>query len=364
MNPSEKRESLPGSLNETTLTAGDLRKAAGLSYRQINEWDKREKLPHERNGTTGWRRVNSWQAIALRIISDLHSQFGIPLAKLNGLLQWMLGNAPTQWEQWKLLRAEDMLWDFSDEEKEKHNKKLKKALKYAKRLDDGTFLVSLNGTPTSEDNEQPEVSKDPRQQSQAWIDALTVSVVPRLVARGWEIGNAEVFARRFFSLSVNQQFGAQCASEIIALLSEAKSTRDTKAARAVALLGSTLFPLLGALGTMTVGFPVFLVTDLEQSHFIDELSYLDWIRQDLLPKTALVLQINDSVNKVLQAANGRNIPVKLRARDLEQNDGIRLAEKERQVLDLLRQRDFDRLIVEPKGGGYRIEVQRDLSEEG
>src|SRR5262249_31284094 len=189
-----------------------------------------------------------------------------------------------------------------------------------------TLLVSFNSTLTSKDAKQSDVSKDPQQQAQAWIDALTASVVPRLIARDWETGNAEVFARRFFSLSVKQQFGTQCASEILALLSEAKSAGDARATRAVEFLGSTLFPLLGALGTMTVGFPVFLVTDLEQSYFIDELSYLDWIRQGLLPKTALVLQINDSVNKVLHAANGRNIPVKLRAADLEQNDGIGLAE--------------------------------------
>jgi DNA-binding transcriptional MerR regulator len=361
MSSTDGKEFNKKQLDKPILAASDLRNLAGLSYRQLNEWDKREALPHERKGDTGWRRMNTWQAIALRIISDLHRQFGIPLAKLSSLLHWMLGNAPTQWEQWRLLRAEDTLWDFPDEEKEKHNKKLKEALKYAKRLDNGTFLVSLNGTTTSKETKQSEASKDLRQRAQAWIDALTAGVVPRLAARGWATGNAEVFARRFFSLSANQQFGAQCASEILTLLSEAQSARDAKATRAVELLGSTLFPLLGALGTMTIGFPVFLMTDLEQSYFIDELSYIDWIRQDLLPKTALVLQINDSVNKVLQAANGRNIPVKLRAADLEQNDGIGLAEKERQVLDLLRQRDFDRLIVEPKGGGYRIEVQRDLS---
>ena len=82
-------------LNEPALAASELLELTGLTYRQLNEWDKRDALPHDRKGESGWRRLNGWQAMALSIASDLRRRFGVPVGMSRGVISWLLGDAPT-----------------------------------------------------------------------------------------------------------------------------------------------------------------------------------------------------------------------------------------------------------------------------
>jgi hypothetical protein len=167
------------------------------------------------------------------------------------------------------------------------------------------------------------------------------------------------FATSFFSVAMRgQQIGANGFSEIASLLDAAQKVGDQAATHAVWVLGTTLFPLLEALGKMAIGFPVFLITNLEYSYFLDEPTYLDSRRNALLPEASIVMNVTEPINAVLVEMKHKALPTKLRASDIRQ---IGVEEKEQQVLDLLRSRDFERLVIEPKSGGYHIEILRSCS---
>jgi hypothetical protein len=327
-------------LDEPKIAAGDLRRVADMSYRQLNEWDKRASLPSQRTGEGGWRKVNAWQAMALRILSQLHRQYGIPLAKLQGLLRWMLGEAPTNFDRLRVLMAEFRLAGFSEEEK-------------ATPLRNGLYRIACTGEMLPLD-----AKPYAPMHLEIWVRANVQAVLPRLVLRGWETSAAESFANRFFSLSIREQFGVGCFSEIKKLLADSVKAGDASAQRAVEMVGSSLFPLLDAVGLMSSGSPVLLVTDLEDSYFVTEATYLEWVSQNVLPELSIVLRADQHINAVL-ATVGKSMPVTRR-----QAQGARegaLSVEERQVLDLLRSRNFDRVSIEPKGGGYHLEVQRNVS---
>lgn len=77
---------------ENSLRANDLLKIAGLTYRQLNDWDKRAGiLSSDRSSKAGWRRFTGDEALALCICAKLRNQFSIPLDKLHPVLKWLLG---------------------------------------------------------------------------------------------------------------------------------------------------------------------------------------------------------------------------------------------------------------------------------
>ena len=90
-------------LHSPVFTSADIHELAGLSYRQINEWGCRGFLPCSRQGKAGWRRFSAFQTMALRIVSELHSRFGVPLVKQASLLAWMTERAATPTFAWALL---------------------------------------------------------------------------------------------------------------------------------------------------------------------------------------------------------------------------------------------------------------------
>ncbi len=93
-------------LNDPDLGSGALRSVAGLTPRQVNEWASRGALPSTRKGARGWRRVNGWQLMSIRIVSHLHSEFGIPIGRLRTLQDWMIGDGPSWIEGIKLELAQ------------------------------------------------------------------------------------------------------------------------------------------------------------------------------------------------------------------------------------------------------------------
>ena len=337
-------------LNEPTLAASDVHEIAGLSYRQLNEWDKRDALPHDRQGEAGWRRMSAWQAIALSIAADLQRRFGVPVARLAKLMNWMLGGAPNLGQYVRLLRGEDVLCDFSQEEKARHNERVQQQARAGKATVINATALDFHTAPAPK---PPQGSAAERH-----IKAGVATTVPRLVKRGWTLEGADEFARRFYSLSVEQRFGTEAMAEIAALRPFVDTAGDKHALRALTVLAGALLPVFDAFVFMSSGFRVLLLTDFEQSVLLDELDYADRARAGVLSSPLLVLEVNQHVNRVFEAYGKKPLPVTVRAADVEPADAS-TADSERQILTLLRKREFDRLIVEPRDGGYRLELERE-----
>jgi len=73
--------------------ASDILKAAGLTYRQLNDWENRAGvLTADRAITKGWRKFTFGEVLALCICSAIRKQFSPPLSQIAKLYQWLLGN--------------------------------------------------------------------------------------------------------------------------------------------------------------------------------------------------------------------------------------------------------------------------------
>jgi len=76
--------------DDQTYTAADLKRAAGLSYRQINEWDQKGVLPESRSDDGGWRKFSPRDVFALMVCSEIRRQFGVPVESLKWVRAFML----------------------------------------------------------------------------------------------------------------------------------------------------------------------------------------------------------------------------------------------------------------------------------
>ena len=85
----EERLLLPQISDEKELTASDLQKAAGLSYRQLNSWDEKGILPESRQ-EAGWRKFTANEVFVLLICKELKDRFGISLEKLKTVREYLL----------------------------------------------------------------------------------------------------------------------------------------------------------------------------------------------------------------------------------------------------------------------------------
>ena len=76
--------------DESIFTANDILELAGLSYRQLNDWQSRGALPDEPpDRKAGWRRFTSREVFAIMVISEIRSKFGVPLDRLKYVLDFM-----------------------------------------------------------------------------------------------------------------------------------------------------------------------------------------------------------------------------------------------------------------------------------
>ncbi len=71
-------------------SARDVQAVAGLSYRQINDWDNRGSLPHARDNEGGWRRFSARDIFVLMVVSEIRHRFGVPVNMLDWLRDFML----------------------------------------------------------------------------------------------------------------------------------------------------------------------------------------------------------------------------------------------------------------------------------
>jgi DNA-binding transcriptional MerR regulator len=76
--------------DDPTYTAAELKSAAGLSYRQINEWDQKGVLPETRSDDSGWRKFSIREIFAIMVCSELRRQFGVPVESLRSVRSFML----------------------------------------------------------------------------------------------------------------------------------------------------------------------------------------------------------------------------------------------------------------------------------
>ena len=267
------------------LRAAKLRELTGLSDRQLHEWDKRGALPHDRP-KGGHRRVNTWEAMALKILAAIRDRYQIPLTKLLPLLEWAIGNSPSKVDR---LRA----------------------------FFPANLVVG----------------------SQAEAD----------------------FASQLRSLALQSPSGVSILNDLPELIARAKAIGNPGLTSAVHRLAGGLAPLYRVLGEMSIGFPVFLITNLDRHIFGGEPLLIDYVRAGALPKDSLVIRVDEHINAVLQAAGVQTLPIRHRAAEIREVEGEALEEGERIVLDLLRQRDFERITILPKDHAFRIEITRELA---
>lgn len=83
--------SLPDqSTDNPSYTASDIRKTAGLSYRQLNDWDTKGALPGTRPGDSSWRKFTLREVFAILVCVEIRDRFGVPLHSLKWVQSCML----------------------------------------------------------------------------------------------------------------------------------------------------------------------------------------------------------------------------------------------------------------------------------
>jgi len=71
-------------------TAKDVRSAASVSYRQLNDWDAKGLLPKSRSASSRWRRYTQRELFAISVCAEFRRQFGVPLESLQFLGKTLL----------------------------------------------------------------------------------------------------------------------------------------------------------------------------------------------------------------------------------------------------------------------------------
>lgn len=74
---------------EAKYTANDVKKAAGLSYRQLNNWESKGALPGGRDAEEGWRKFSPRDIFALMVCSELRKHFHVPLEAVGWVQSFM-----------------------------------------------------------------------------------------------------------------------------------------------------------------------------------------------------------------------------------------------------------------------------------
>ncbi len=76
--------------DEARFTAKDANELAGLSYRQLNDWEAKGAAPADRDGEGGWRKFSPKQIFALMVCNEIRRLYGTPLEKLRFVSRFMM----------------------------------------------------------------------------------------------------------------------------------------------------------------------------------------------------------------------------------------------------------------------------------
>jgi DNA-binding transcriptional MerR regulator len=74
------------------FTARDAEELAGMTYRQLNDWDARGAVPGERAGNAGWRKFSPRDLFAIMVCSEIRRRFGVPVESLRFVMRCMVQN--------------------------------------------------------------------------------------------------------------------------------------------------------------------------------------------------------------------------------------------------------------------------------
>ena len=74
------------------FTAREAKKLAGMTYRQLNDWDGRGAIPSGRAGGAGWRKFSPRDLFALMVCSEIRTRFGVPVDWLRYVMDCMIAN--------------------------------------------------------------------------------------------------------------------------------------------------------------------------------------------------------------------------------------------------------------------------------
>jgi DNA-binding transcriptional MerR regulator len=93
-----KADDISDAADERPIRAKDLKSAAGMSYRQLNEWEAKGALPSQRD-TAAWRRYTVTDAFVIAITKTVRDAFGTSLDSLSWLTRSLrdLPNDPLRW---------------------------------------------------------------------------------------------------------------------------------------------------------------------------------------------------------------------------------------------------------------------------
>jgi DNA-binding transcriptional MerR regulator len=78
------------SAEKKEFTAGDVRNVTGMSYRQLNDWDHKGALPHERVNSAGWRKFTPKEVFATIVCKEIRDTFGVPIERLRFVRECMM----------------------------------------------------------------------------------------------------------------------------------------------------------------------------------------------------------------------------------------------------------------------------------
>ena len=88
--------------------ASDLLKLAGLTYRQLNDWEERAGIMSSGRATSaGWRRFSLEEVMALAICTAVRRQLSIPLENLRNLYRWLIGRKRSKLQEMQANRAKE-----------------------------------------------------------------------------------------------------------------------------------------------------------------------------------------------------------------------------------------------------------------
>lgn len=74
---------------EKPYTASDLQAAAGMSYRQLNDWETKGTVSADKNRGEGWRKFSARDLFAITVCSELRKRLGIPLEQIKFVHDFM-----------------------------------------------------------------------------------------------------------------------------------------------------------------------------------------------------------------------------------------------------------------------------------
>jgi hypothetical protein len=85
------QDALPSSqARSASFTASDVKEAAGLSYRQLNDWESKGALASNREGKAGWRKFSRREVFALMVCGEIRRRFGVSVESLRWIKDFML----------------------------------------------------------------------------------------------------------------------------------------------------------------------------------------------------------------------------------------------------------------------------------